>query len=209
MSRFEFISKSTRGLNNFRQVELDEEPVFLDSSPGLKTLGISSCVTFAAYEGDKLLCIYRCDALSSEASGYQVDNIVDKYLLILEQALEMRGINLYNVTVYAIGGQESSMNLIEGLVRRFDSKEDTFTLDVTHLLKVPGEDSFDLFVRARTPKFHAVLHPFIPARKDQPQPIVHSLRLSQRSEMSDSGADNTSSCDTKVTSKSKSRKLGV
>lgn len=156
--KFKFVDKPEYS-DQLRTIEMDEKPVFLgEEDSGFKTFGVTSCIVFVAYVKDQLTMMYHWSTPSSDAKLSKVFSSVEYILGEITVALEDNDIDLEEVTVYAIGGQESSQHCINFLHEFANEGTSEFALDTTHLHKVHDEDCFDLYVLASEQKFYAVHH---------------------------------------------------
>lgn len=145
---------------NLEEVEMDQGVIFLPSGKkGFKTFGVSSCIVFVAYHNNKLLCLHHWGTPDSQAPYHETKYQVENILSHLECRLEEKDIPLSEVTVYTLGGQESSQDSLKALRECAANDDDfTFSLDIRFLHICSGEDYFDLYVTTKKAKFIVQVH---------------------------------------------------
>lgn len=142
----------------YREVALDAPLQWLDpnAEQGFKVFGVSAGVVFVVhYEQTLVACQHWGLIPASNAPQAVVSQFVDEQFNYLESALKEKNANLAKFTIYAVGAQESSQNLIDELRHR-NSLPFNFNTNNLHL--VHGEDTFDFYARLGAPIFIAEHH---------------------------------------------------
>ncbi|MBN9289314.1 MAG: hypothetical protein BGO43_14380 [Gammaproteobacteria bacterium 39-13] len=155
-----FIKNADKIDINLHYVDMDEGVVFLPKNKdGFKTFGVSCCIVFVAYYHEKLLCLQHWSPPSSDAPFKKTQFEIENTLSRLENCLSKRGIPLCDVTVYAIGGQESSQTAMDAL-RACTEDEDNFevSLNTSYLHLCHDDDFFDFYVCDQKKQFYVLPH---------------------------------------------------
>lgn len=142
----------------YREVALDTLLQWLDpnTEQGFKVFGVSAGVVFVAYYEKTLVACQHWGLIpASDDTQAVVSEYVDEQFSYLENALKAKNADLAKFTIYAVGAQESSQNLIDELRHR-NSTSFNFNTDNLHL--VHGEDTFDFYARLGSPIFMAEHH---------------------------------------------------
>lgn len=153
------IKKPSQEMELFAEVEMDEGIFYFKNNVGFKTYGVSSCIVFVAYYRNKPLCMMHWSTPDSQAHINKVNRAVSDILTSLAMSIANYNIDLNEVTVYALGGQESSHKTIVSLSVQSKLKNKPFTLNVDYLFIAPCEDYFDLYVHPGAETFWIVHHP--------------------------------------------------
>lgn len=146
-------------LSGLHQVEEDKDLTWLNATTkqGFKIEGVSAGIVFVVYHrGTLVACQHWCNIPSSTAVSETVVKSVDDKFKYLTSALRAKFLNLSHFTVYALGGQESSQNLMDELRMRARNQSLPFAFNIDSLHLVHGEDTFDLIVRKGNPSFQAM-----------------------------------------------------
>jgi hypothetical protein len=141
------------------EVPMDSSVVFLKKADkGFKTFGVSSCIVFVGIGNDELLFMYHWSTPASEAPTKEVAFAIENIIDYLAFHLEERDVALNTVTVYALGGQESSQNTVNYLRKYASDPDNPLKLDLSFLHLVHDEDYFDLYIPRVAPTFYAIHH---------------------------------------------------
>ncbi|MBI2790353.1 MAG: hypothetical protein HYX61_00225 [Gammaproteobacteria bacterium] len=142
----------------YREVALDTPLQWLDpnAEQGFKVFGVSAGVVFVVYDEQTLVACQHWGLIpASNDTQAVVSEYVDKQFSYLENVLKAKNTDLAKFTIYAVGAQESSQNLIDELRHR-NSLPFNFNTNNLHL--VHGEDTFDFYARLGSPIFMAEHH---------------------------------------------------
>jgi hypothetical protein len=154
-----FIKKNLPKHQALREVSMDDKVAFLKRhDKGFKTFGVSSCIVFVGFCNDELLFMHHQSTVASGAPTKEVAFAVENNIDYLAFHIEARDIPLNTVTVYALGGQESSQNTVNYLRKYASDPDNPLKLDLSFLHLVHDEDYFDLYIPRGDPTFYAIHH---------------------------------------------------
>lgn len=156
--KLQAIKKPSHEMELFSEVEMDAGIFYFKNNLGFKTYGVSSCIVFVAYYRNKPLCMMHWSTPDSQAHINKVNRAVSDLLTSLAMSIANYNIDLNEVTVYALGGQESSHKTIVSLSVQSKLKNKLFTLNVDYLFIAACEDYFDLYVHPGAETFWIVHH---------------------------------------------------
>ncbi len=156
--KIQTLNEPSQEMLQFREVEMDEGIIYLKYGTGFKTFGVSSCIVFVAYYRNMLLCMLHWSPPDTRASLNEINQTVTRLLKAIENSIAGYNIDLKEVTVYALGGQQSSHGTVVSLAVKRLLKNQSFTLNVDFLFIASYEDCFDLYVCPGAETFWIVRH---------------------------------------------------
>ncbi len=157
-------------IKDFITIEQDQNLCWLNTKDGFITEGVSAGIVLVIYHHTGLAACSHWGAIpASDAPAWTTEQFVNNHLCELKGELLKKDQDLSHFTVYAIGGQDSSQNLIDALKKAKNSGDFNFKLNTNNLHlkdKVSDDELFDLIMPKGLPLF--------PACKEEPSPYYLS-----------------------------------
>lgn len=154
-----FVESPSRIDKDLQLVEMDTGINFIKSNArGFKTYGVSSCIVLVGYYKNNLLFMSHHSTPELHERPKKLELFI--YGIFDRIKLSCQDYDLDLLSIYALGGQESSLNTVNA-IRDYANKKLKFKLNIDNLHIAPHEDYFDLYL-TKTNQVFGVYHPVFP-----------------------------------------------